>query len=228
MPLTLASLVHDLELEYGEPTRTKRDAEGAVHFQADLIDELVGTILSQNTSDKNSSRAFLSLKKKFPSWTSVIEARTSSIARAIKIGGLAKIKAPRIQRILKEIQTTRGKLSLNFLADMTTSQVMQYLQGFTGVGAKTAACVVMFGLGRDICPVDTHIHRILNRLGLLKTKNADETFLALTTTLKIPKGKSYSLHINLIRHGKQVCQSQRPACERCALAEQCAFAREMM
>jgi endonuclease III len=219
--MTFAELVSALERTYGKPMRTKKDAEGMVHFQPDLIGELVGTILSQNTSDVNSSRAFESLKQSFPDWERVIAAKPAQLARAIRIGGLAKQKAPRIQAILKEIKRSTGKLSLNFLTEMETVSAMQYLQGFTGVGSKTAACVLMFGLNRDVCPVDTHIHRILNRLGLLSTKNADATFTELQPL--VPKRKSYSLHINLIRHGKQICKAQKPACENCILAEGCAY-----
>ncbi len=219
--MTLSELTLLLEREYGKPTRTKRDAEGAVHFQPDLLDELIGTILSQNTTDANSSRAFAELKKRFPTWQAVLEAAPTQLADAIRIGGLAKQKASRIQRILKELNKTTGKLSLEFLSTMTTAQAMQYLQGFTGVGSKTAACVLMFGLGREVCPVDTHIHRILNRLGILSTKNADETFTYLQPL--VPKGKSYSLHINLIRHGKHVCKARPPMCGRCSLAESCKY-----
>lgn len=224
MKLTLQELVRQLEKLYGVPTRTKRDAEGAVHFQPDLLDELIGTILSQNTTDKNSSRAFASLKTSFPTWESVLSAPTRKLTSSIKIGGLANIKAKRIKTILAELQQKNGRLSLAHLRDMNTNEAMTYLQSFKGVGFKTAACVLMFGLNRDLCPVDTHIHRILNRLGLLSTKHADETFLQLQSL--IPNGKSYSLHINLIRHGKAICKAQTPNCLQCTLAESCAFARQ--
>jgi len=223
MKLTLQELVVQLEKLYGNPTRTKRDAEGAVHFQPDLLDELIGTILSQNTTDRNSSRAFESLKQSFPTWESVLSAPTRKLTSAIKIGGLANTKAKRIKAILAELKKKTGQLSLAHLNEMTTEDAMTYLQSFNGVGFKTAACVLMFGLGREICPVDTHIHRILNRLGVLSTKHADETFLQLQPL--IPKGKAYSLHINLIRHGKQVCKAQTPNCVQCILAEACTFAR---
>lgn len=223
MKLTLEDIVFQLEALYGVPTRTKRDAEGAVHFQPDLLDELIGTILSQNTTDKNSSRAFESLKTSFPTWISVLSAPTKKLANSIKIGGLANIKAKRIKAILVELQKKNKHLSLAHLSEMNTSEAMDYLQTFNGVGFKTAACVLMFGLNRDLCPVDTHIHRVLNRLGLLTTRHADETFLQLQPL--IPSGKSYSLHINLIRHGKQVCKAQSPNCRQCILAESCAFAR---
>ncbi len=223
MKLTFRELVLQLEQLYGVPKRTKRDAEGAVHFQPDLLDELVGTILSQNTTDKNSSHAFESLKTSFPTWEQVLSAPTRKLADAIKIGGLANIKAKRIKAILAELHKKHGRLSLEHLREMNTNEAMTYLQSFKGVGFKTAACVLMFGLHRDLCPVDTHIHRILNRLGLLTTKHADETFLQLQPL--IPKGKSYSLHINLIRHGKQVCKAQTPNCVHCLLADSCAFAR---
>ncbi len=221
MKLTLQELIVQLENIYGEPTRTQCHAEG--DFQPDLLDELIGTILSQHTTDRNSSRAFESLKTTFPTWESVLSAPTQKLAGAIKIGGLANLKAKRIKTILAELKKQTGQLSLAHLNEMTTEDAMAYLQAFKGVGFKTAACVLMFGLGRDLCPVDTHIHRILNRLGLLSTQHADETFLQLQPL--IPKGKSYSLHINLIRHGKQVCTAPTPNCPQCFLAEVCNFAR---
>ncbi|MCS6988275.1 MAG: endonuclease III [Chloroherpetonaceae bacterium] len=223
MGLSLAQIATRLEKIYGVPRRVKQEAQGAVPFQPDLLDELVGTILSQNTSDANSSRAFQSLKKTFPTWRDVLKAPTRKLANAIKVGGLSNVKAKRIKAILSELFVKTGALSLAHLDAMTTEDAMTYLRRFKGVGFKTAACVMMFGLGRDICPVDTHIHRILNRLGLMKTKNADETFRQLQPLL--PKGKAYSLHVNLIRHGKRVCKAQKPNCLACVFADDCAFAQ---
>lgn len=221
MSLACADLARRLETLYGVPERATPDATTCA--QPDLLDELIGAILSQNTSDANSSRAFQSLKRAFPTWERALNAPTKQIARAIKIGGLSNLKAQRIKAILSQLRAQTGALSLAPLNAMSTEAAMTYLQTFKGVGFKTAACVLMFGLGRDICPVDTHIHRILNRLGLTQTKNADETFQRLQPL--IPKGKAYSLHVNLIRHGKRVCKAQKPDCANCALGDDCQFAQ---
>lgn len=221
MKLTCVDLAHRLEALYGVPERATPNAARCA--PPDLLDELIGAILSQNTSDANSSRAFQSLKRAFPTWERALNAPTQKLARAIKIGGLSNLKAKRIKAILSELNAQTGALSLARLNAMTTDAAMSYLRTFKGVGFKTAACVLMFGLGRDICPVDTHIHRILNRLGLTQTKNADETFQRLQPL--IPKGKAYSLHVNLIRHGKRVCKAQKPDCLNCALGDDCQFAQ---
>ncbi|ACF13796.1 HhH-GPD family protein [Chloroherpeton thalassium ATCC 35110] len=216
-------LTRQLESIYGEPAARREEAEGSNCFQSTLLDELVGTILSQNTNDRNSSRAFASLKSEFPEWAILLDAPVAEIAKSIEIGGLANQKAQRIKAILQELVRTQGALSLDFLADFSDKAVLEFLTSFKGVGVKTAGCVLLFGLGRDVCPVDTHIHRILNRLGIFSTKHADETFAELQP--HIPTGKAYSLHVNLIRHGKRVCCARKPNCQTCMLAEDCEFAR---
>jgi endonuclease-3 len=202
-----------------------------------LLDELVGTILSQNTSDTNSSRAFHTLKTTFPTWELVLNASTEAIAEAIRLGGLADQKAERIQTILRTIHAERGSITIAFLQDMNDNSAMQYLCGFKGVGIKTAACVLMFGLGRALCPVDTHVHRVLNRVGVVHAHTPDATFEALhkeiedmritdttdTTAERRTNGYSqpYSLHVNAIRLGKNICTARKAHCERCPLAEIC-------
>ncbi|NTV47689.1 MAG: endonuclease III [Chlorobiales bacterium] len=219
----ISSLVKSLELLYGTPKPERFDAEGENRFQDTLLDELVGTILSQNTTDHNSSLAFQSLKREFPTWDDALNAPTEAVAKAIYLGGLSNQKAARIQVILRHLKETTGKLSLDFIAEKPSDEALEYLLSFKGVGIKTAACVLLFGLGREVCPVDTHIHRILNRLGIFKTTHPDETFTKLQPL--IPKGKADSLHINLIRHGKCICKAQNPNCTECLLAENCTFAR---
>lgn len=219
----ISSLITSLERIYGIPKQERYDAEGENRFQDTLLDELVGTILSQNTTDRNSSLAFQSLKRAFPTWEEVLLAPTEAVAKAIYQGGLSNQKAVRIQAILHHLKETSGSLSLEFLAEKSSVDALEYLLSFKGVGIKTAACVLLFGLGRDVCPVDTHIHRILNRIGILATRHPDETFTKLQQL--IPKGKAYSLHINLIHHGKRICKAQKPACPMCLLAETCQYAR---
>ncbi|NJL97940.1 MAG: endonuclease III [Synechococcaceae cyanobacterium RM1_1_27] len=187
--------------------------------EGDLLDELVGTILSQNTSDTNSRRAFRALKQRYATWESVLNADPDHLEETIRGGGLAAIKSRRIQIILKEIQEREGSLSLHRLGALPNQEGMDYLLSLNGVGCKTAACVLMFGLGRDLCPVDTHVHRVANRLGWVKTRQPDQTYGALQD--QIPVGKAYSLHINLIRLGKTVCTARQPDCTHCPLAAYC-------
>jgi len=223
MTQKIYELTRQLEAIYGEPRQRREEAEGENRFQASLLDELIGTILSQNTNDRNSSRAFASLKSSFPKWDLLLDAPASEIAKSIEIGGLANQKAQRIKAILAELVRTYGSPSLEFLADFSDDAVLEFLTSFKGVGVKTAGCVLLFGLGRDVCPVDTHIHRILNRLGILSTKHADATFAELQPN--VPARKAYSLHVNLIRHGKRVCHARKPNCQICMLAEACKFGR---
>ena len=202
-----------LEGIYGRPRMSKR--------RSNPLDTLIATLLSQNTNDQNSYRAWLSLRKKFPSWELVSSASWQAVAQAIKVGGLKNQKAQRIKRILKSLFTERGSHDLGFLAGWTDEKVMDYLLAMKGVGRKTAACVLVFSLGRDVFPVDTHIHRICNRLGLVKTNSADETFDMMKGL--VPNGSAYSFHVNLIRFGRETCKAGRPLCGECPLFEECVF-----
>ena len=197
----------------------------------DPLGGLVGTILSQHTSDINSERAYQQLTSLFPGWEEVRDAPTQEIANAIRSGGLANIKAPRIQDALltltEQQQAQGGSKPLSDylfdeLAKRTPEEAWHYLRGIAGVGPKTAACVLMFNMGMPIMPVDTHVHRVSRRLGLIGPKvNADqahEIFARVT-----PPEWIYALHVNLIRHGRQVCHAQRPDCTHCTLYSACAY-----
>jgi endonuclease III len=202
-----------LEGLFGRPSMVGR--------RSNPLDTLIATLLSQNTNDRNSYRAWLSLRKKFPSWGQVSSASWQSIAQAIKVGGLKNQKAQRIKKILQSIHAERGRYDLNFLKGWSDTQAMAYLLRMNGVGEKTAACVLVFALGRDSFPVDTHIHRICNRLGLVKTKSAVGTFEAMKDLL--PAGAAYSFHVNLIRFGRETCKAGRPLCGGCPLFDECAY-----
>ncbi|MFQ3612667.1 MAG: endonuclease III [Cyanobacteriota bacterium] len=215
-PLTLEQVLTRLEQCFGIPRPV---GPGNMPFYPDLLDELVGTILSQNTTDHNSSRAFRALKAAYPHWEQVLTADPEALALIIRPGGLANLKAARIQELLAEIQDRQGSLQLDFLAELDTEQALDYLLSLKGVGLKTATCVLLFGLGRDLCPVDTHVHRVANRLGLVRAKAPDDTFVQLSS--HIPVGKAYSLHINLIRLGKRICKARMPECGRCPLRREC-------
>lgn len=185
---------------------------------------LVMTILSQHTSDTNSERAFDSLRRRYPDWDSVREASVGEIADTIRSGGLADAKAPRIRGVLEEIYGLRGETSLDFLRETPTEDAKALLQGFHGVGPKTAACVLMFSLGRPVLPVDTHVFRVSHRLGLIPKKIGEaKAHDALEAML--PPERVYAFHVHMIRHGRRVCTAQRPRCGVCVLNERCDFYR---
>jgi endonuclease-3 len=200
---------------YGEPQRKK---------QRDPLDELVVTILSQNTADVNSSRAYESLRERFPDWEQVLAADTDEVAEAIRIGGLANIKAGRIQRILEKLQEERGELSLKFLEEKQVEEARDYLLSLHGVGPKTAACVLLFSLHKPAFPVDTHVHRVTQRLGLIPEDASRKKTHTLLEEI-VPPDIYYPLHLNLIQHGRTLCASRDPQCYNCPLAEDCDYAR---
>lgn len=202
-----------LEREYGIPQREK---------DADPLDTLIQTILSQNTNDLNRDRAFQRLKDRFPRWGDVLHAKIGAIISAIRPGGLAGQKARRIQEILRWIQEREGRLSLSFLKGMDSEEIKDLIGGLKGVGPKTVHCLLLFGLGRDAFPVDTHILRIGKRIGFIP-KKVDAVKAHSWMVPLIPKGKSLSLHLNLIRFGRSTCRARRPRCEECFLAEQCLY-----
>jgi len=187
------------------------------------LDELILSILSQNTNDLNSSRAFLSLRRRFPDWDWVRRAPLSEIEDAIREGGLSQIKAKRIKAILEEIYRQGGELSLDFLKPLSDEGVWAYLCRFKGVGAKTAACVMLFSLGRPVFPVDTHVFRIISRLAGMMGKASPAQIQE--KLQKAPSELIYSLHLHLVHHGRQICRPKSPLCEKCNLLPLCAYAK---
>ena len=184
------------------------------------LDSLIGTILSQNTSDVNSGRTFESLKRRFQTWERVLLATPRRIAGAIRPGGLAGIKSRRIKAILSDIKKSHGRLDLGFLKEMPAGEGYDYLLSFKGVGPKTAACVLLFACRKPAFPVDTHILRIGKRLGWARPKESAEAFQDRMLG-RIPRGWVYSLHINMIAHGRVVCRPRRPKCRECVLVKLC-------
>lgn len=208
---TPAEVLARLRAYYGTPEPRRTDG---------ALAELVQTILSQNTSDVNTERAFASLWARFGDWQAILEAPTSAVADAIRSGGLAEIKAPRIQGVLAAIQRDRGELSLEFLAELPLDEARRYLTSLGGVGPKTAACVLLFALGMPALPVDTHVHRVSKRLGLIGEKvNAEAAHRLLEAS--IPPAEMFDAHMLLIRHGRVICKALRPRCEACPLEELC-------
>ncbi|MFH0931470.1 MAG: endonuclease III [Candidatus Zixiibacteriota bacterium] len=188
----------------------------------DPLSELISTILSQNTSDHNSHRAFRNLKSSFKSWEELRKAPLNKVIRSIKIGGLEKIKAIRIKKILDQIYKERGNLSLSFLKKWDTEKIRGYLSQFVGVGDKTIACVLLFSLGRPVLPVDTHILKVSKRIGLLPLK-ADSKKAHQILQKLIPSKLIYSFHLNLIEHGRKICSARIPHCGECVLLKICEF-----
>jgi endonuclease-3 len=213
--------------------RLDRAHSGAAHARrGDPLDSLIGTVLSQNTTDANSGRAFERLKDRFRRWEDVLGARPREIAAAIRSGGLGDIKSQRIKQILARIKEDRGGLDLDFLRRLPADRARDYLVGLPGVGPKTAACVLLFSLGKAAFPVDTHVLRVSKRLGLLAPKTtmeaAHEVFEELLKLERPTTGaKTYtardmlSLHLGLVRHGREVCVARRPRCEICDLFDLC-------
>lgn len=182
--------------------------------------ELIQTILSQNTSDVNTERAFASLWARFGDWEAIRAAPATEIADAIRSGGLAQVKAPRIKAVLESIEGDRGELSLDFLAAMPLADARAYLTSLGGVGPKTAACVLLFALGMPALPVDTHVHRVSKRLGLIGPTVSAEAAHAILEAA-IPPDEMYDAHMLLIRHGRVICKAPRPRCAACPLQDVC-------
>jgi len=184
------------------------------------LDSLIATVLSQNTTDTNSGRAFAQLKERFPTWEEVAEARPAQIAAAIRSGGLADIKARRIERILRQIEEDRGSLDLGFLRRLSVERAREYLTGLPGVGPKTAACVLLFSLRRPVFPVDTHVLRVSKRLGLIPATTTMERAHDIYREMLEPD-QMLGLHLGLVQHGRETCKARRPRCGPCALSELC-------
>ncbi len=155
------------------------------------IDALIATILSQNTNDKNSYQAYRNLKKKFNNWNELADVKRSEIEKVIKVAGLGKQKSAAIKNLLSRLKKTSGKLNLQYIRKMTDDEVLIELTSMKGIGVKTASCVLLFSLDRNVCPVDTHVHRTLNRIGIVKMKTPDKTFEQLM--INFPDGDRSSI-----------------------------------
>ncbi len=186
------------------------------------LDELVSTILSQNTNDRNRDLAYQSLRRRFPTWEQVRDAEPPDVVEAIRIAGLANQKGPRIQTVLREITAERGALELGFLADLTVEEAHTWLTHFKGVGPKTAAIVLVFSLGKPAFPVDTHVYRVSGRIGLRPEKMSVEEAHTYLAGLFPPEDYGPA-HLNLIRLGREICHARKPDCEACPLKEICQY-----
>jgi endonuclease III len=186
------------------------------------IDELVSTILSQNTNDVNRDRGFNALRAKFPTWESVRDANAEDVINAIRPAGLANQKGPRIQQVLRAISEERGSLNLDFLAGLPIEEARSWLTKFNGVGPKTAAIVLCFSLNIPAFPVDTHIYRVSGRIGLRPEKMTVEQAHPFLESV-FPPETYYAAHLNLIRLGREVCGARKPNCPKCPIIKLCEY-----
>lgn len=207
-----ASVIDDiLRRTYGEKRIRVRD---------DPVDTLVETILSQNTTDVNSHRSFLALKKEYPDWRMLVGESVHRVSKVIRSGGLPDVKAKRIIDALGFINNERGKIELDFLREMEPDVADQWLAQMKGVGPKTRSIVLLFSLGMPAFPVDTHVHRVTKRLGLIGQRVSREAAQDVLGTM-VPSERYYSFHINLIEHGRAVCKARNPSCNGCVLFRHC-------
>jgi endonuclease-3 len=211
-------IIQNLERAYGVPSNDSR---------SDPLDMLIGIILSQATSDTNSRRTFDALKRRFPTWEDALRARESTIARTIQSGGLANQKASVIKSLLRQIKQERGALDLAFLHELSPAAAVDYLSKFRGIGPKTIACTLLFACHTEVFPLDTHIFRILRRVGLIPQKCTDRRAHEIMNAL-VPTGKFYSFHVNLIRHGRALCRPRDPLCARCPIVEYCDYGQTVI
>ncbi len=212
VPVASPSAVADrLRASYGVPGRRRAPSPFAA---------LVQTVLSQNTTDATSGRTFAALRARFARWEGLARANVRSIAAAIRLGGLADVKARYLKTITRDVLRRCGSLNLSFLKKESNDEALGWLQSLPGVGAKTARVVLLFGFGRDVFPVDTHVLRLTRRLGFVPMKAGADAAHRFWDE-HCPRGRAYELHLNLIRHGREVCHARKPACRSCVLGAVC-------
>ena len=189
----------------------------------DALDLLIATILSQNTNDNNSYKAFQNLKSKYKSWNELLDVKRVTLENVIRVAGLAKQKSEAIKNLISELNS-RGSISLNFIDGLDNDSVLRSLTDFKGIGVKTASCVLLFALDKNVCPVDTHVHRTVNRIGIVSEKTPHKTYYALNE--KFPDGIAHSFHTNLIRLGREICKPTNPSCGICPVEKLCIFSEK--
>lgn len=212
----IRTILNAINKAYGKPPVWKK---------TDPVDELIRTVLSQNTSDINSLAAFAVLKSHFKPWNKVLKTSVAKIAGLIRHAGLANIKAKRIKEILDEIRRREGAISLSCLKRVSIDDALAYLRSLKGVGPKTAACVLLFSFGKPVMPVDTHIFRVTKRLGLIANNlDIEEAHKSLLNI--VPRDLIYNFHLGIIEHGRRTCKARNPRCGVCVLYKRCKFRRK--
>jgi endonuclease-3 len=216
----LTAVLKGLRRMYGE-VRTPRIGVGAG------LDTLVEAMLSQNTNMANAQRGYRMLRRRFKSWTAVMKAEVGEVQREIAICGLARMRARRLQALLQTIKEQRGGLSIDFLAEEPVEEAMEYLLAFFGIGPKTAAFTLLFGLGHPVLPVDNGVLRVVRRLRLVRAKAKDQEAERVLSPL-IARGRHYAMHVLLFRHAKEWCRPKNPKCGECRLLKVCPHGRRMV
>jgi endonuclease-3 len=219
--MTLNALAHldDIEAILDETYGPRKLRPGG-----DPVSTLVSTMLSQSTTDTNTARAFASLRQRFPTWQQVVDADTGDVIDAIRVGGLANRKAPRIQDALEEIHDRYGDYTLDVLDDLPLDEAKAALTSIDGVGPKTAACVLLFALGRPAMPVDTHVYRVASRLPLIAPgTNPARAHATLEALMDGDPERTYRFHVEMIAHGRALCHARNPKCEICPLRRYCDY-----
>jgi len=206
-------IVQNLENTFGEPKLPPK---------SDPLTMLIGIILSQATTDVNSRRTYQNLRKSFKNWENVLAAENGEVSEAIRPGGLANQKTKVIKDLLQKLKETRGTLSLRLIEKMSDEEARDFLQNFRGIGPKTVACTLLFACHKEVFPLDTHIFRVFKRMGILPERITDTKAHRFLDEL-VPKGKFYSLHVNLIRLGRKICRPREPLCDECPLIEYCDY-----
>lgn len=200
--------------QFGIPHRNKE--------LPDSVDMIIATILSQNTNDNNSYKAYQNLKKKYKSWDELLTVRRSTIEKEIRVAGLGLQKSKAIKNFVTILHQEKKKISLEHILNLDNEDAIDELTKFKGVGVKTASCVLLFAEGRNVCPVDTHVHRTVNRIGIVEASTPDKTFTKLNT--KFPAKIAHQFHTNLIRLGREICKPKNPSCGVCPLIDICSYA----
>lgn len=225
---TIASDFARQRAKYAPVAAVLAQLYGTPQWQANLspLDELVSCILSQNTTDANRDRAFAALKARYPTWQDVVDAPADELIETVRVAGLANQKGPRIQTVLRRIQAERGAFELDFLADLPLDEARAWLTSLDGVGPKTAAIVLCFAFNRPAFPVDTHVHRVGQRIGFLPLGvSADRAHTIMESI--VPPEDHYAFHLNLIQHGRAVCKARNPQCARCPITAYCDYFTEL-
>ena len=187
----------------------------------DSVDMIIATKLSQNTNDNNSYKAYQNLKRKYKSWDELLKVRRATIEKEIKVAGLGLQKSKAIKDFITNLYKERKSISLEHIVELDNSKAIAELTKFKGIGVKTASCVLLFAEGRNVCPVDTHVHRTVNRLGIVQASTPDKTFIKLNENF--PPKIAHQFHTNLIRLGREICKPKNPSCGVCPLLNLCAF-----